>query len=83
MKLRYKWRKTWPDSENDFVGFDGDCKIGRFHVTNSSGEEKWVWFLQAEEPDVDRGAVTLNGVADSAREAARQLEESYIKAKRS
>ncbi|MGW9949831.1 hypothetical protein J2W92_005182 [Rhizobium leguminosarum] len=22
MKLKYSWRKTWPDSENDFMGFE-------------------------------------------------------------
>jgi len=31
------WRKTWEDVENDYVGFDGETKIGRVYLVTTSG----------------------------------------------
>lgn len=75
--LKYRWRHTWPDRENDFVGYDGEALIGRFYIFQMPGNETaWRWFLQAE---IARGGQT--GHADTARAAAKALEDAYDAAK--
>lgn len=84
---RYKWRKTWPDRENDFVGYDpatpdhvGEpATIGRFHLQWIPGGEKWLWSMQWGSNG--RELITTNGIADTPREAAKAIEESYDRLK--
>lgn len=45
--IRYRWRRTWPDQDQDFVGEDGSLTIGRFYwAVGTEGEMCWFWFLQ-------------------------------------
>lgn len=78
--LQFKWRKTWEDRENDFSGFDGKRTIGRFYLKFVPGGHKWFWAMQADGADIDRNAVALSGIADTAREAASLIEGNYLKA---
>jgi hypothetical protein len=66
--LKYKWRKTWPDRENDFVCVDDGVTVGRIYIHHMGA---WVWFMNADE------FVCSNGSADTPREAARCLEDAY------
>lgn len=68
-ELRYKWRKTWPDRENDFAGRDGEVSIGRIYVhTYGPQKDRWFWAV------ADDGS---SGIANSAREAAGIVERIY------
>ena len=80
--LQFKWRKTWEDRENDFSGFDGERTIGRFYLKFVPGGDKWFWSMQADGTDINRDAVTLAGIADTAREAASLIEGNYLRALR-
>ena len=81
--LKYKWRKSWDDKENDFVGFDPDhldqfgkpvC-IGRFYLGHVAGGKDWQWFGQWR-PDWVNAAMPT-GRAESARHAAQSIERAY------
>lgn len=83
IELKYKWRRTWADRENDFLGEDPDnldqfgnpSTIGRFYLTHIPGGVAWRWFVQWVPPG---GGVELpSGVAQSEREAAKAIEDSY------
>lgn len=75
IKLKYRWRKTWPDHENDFVGYDGANKLGRFYELRTPEGMKWVWYYQYDHGDRDNPAPT--GISDTPREAAREIEVTY------
>ena len=50
-ELRLRWRKTWPDREDDFVALDrrmdGET-VGRYqHTTGGADMGKWFWSLTA------------------------------------
>lgn len=83
IKLKYRWRQTWPDRDNDFVGTDPDrldqfgnpVTIGRFYLGYVGTVEMWRWFVQYQPGPV--GIVLPSGHCDSPREAAKQIEEAY------
>ncbi len=85
--LKYKWRKTWPDRENDFVGRDPDTPdhlgapstIGRFYLTRTPDGERWVWYMQWGGNDRER--VNTSGLSLTAREAAKEIENNFDKLK--
>ena len=64
------WRKTdLSDNENDFVGYDGETKIGRVYLVTTSGlPAHWAWF-----PAKGGGS----GRAESRREAMMKVEERW------
>jgi hypothetical protein len=72
---RYLWRKTWPDHENDFVGYDGANKLGRFYELRTPEGMKWVWYFQFDHGT--RGNPAPTGISDTPREAAKELERAY------
>jgi hypothetical protein len=78
-ELKLKWRRTWPDQDNDFVAMDDRCtgNVGRIY-RHTSIEERWQWFLQAFIPGVPL-PVDSSGLADTAREAAAALEAAWFR----
>lgn len=75
IELKYQWRKTWPDKENDFVGSDRGETIGRFYHHQAAEGMRWYWHMQWG--DNGRERVTLSGLRDTPREAAREIEKNY------
>lgn len=73
---RYRWRKTWPDRENDFVALDGLVKFGRIHIYHMGN---WFWCLYSTELKLRNTATMqpLAGYADTARLAAFEVERCY------
>lgn len=58
------WRKTWEDSEEDFVCLDADGRmIGRAYL---SPQLVWRWFFAG-----------MTGRAESRREALLAVEQAY------
>lgn len=83
IQLKYRWRKTWADKPDDFVGKDPDnvdqfgspSTIGRFYLAHIPGGMAWRWFVQWHPPGA--GVVLPSGVAQSEREAAKAIEDNY------
>ncbi|WP_043614232.1 hypothetical protein [Ensifer sp. ZNC0028] len=76
IKLKYHWRRLPGDPETLFHGNDGDRRMGRVEkgVTGSH----YLWFMNFQHGINDPAvAVTLNGAAESAREAAAACERCY------
>lgn len=70
--LRVKWRKTWPDRENDFVAILPDHTVRIYLCETSavfSGQFYWV---------ASRERYLGSGYAPSAREAALAAERCYF-----
>lgn len=81
-KPRYRWRRTWPDRPNDFIGFDGDRTIGRICLDERlPGGAKWRWFYQAWGEGIDPRYNGSVGEASSARLAAKEIEDRYDRAR--
>ncbi|OJU12276.1 MAG: hypothetical protein BGN85_09485 [Alphaproteobacteria bacterium 64-11] len=81
-KPRYRWRHTWPDKGDDFMGFDGDRKIGRiYRAAWSPDGGAWCWYWQADGPDIDRRYSGSAGTVKTARLAAKVIEDLYDRAK--
>ncbi len=84
IKLRLKWRQTWPDREQDFVasasGYDGP--VGRIYEQQKpgSGDIHWFWAFQASAGEVSRNIGTTSGHEATAREAAREVEQCWFAA---
>lgn len=73
IELKLKWTATWPDREHDFTArTDTGEIVGRFYWRDHDMEEyaKWVWF-QGE----------AKGTADTSREAAKAVEDSWFSRK--
>ena len=47
--FRLKWRKTWPDKENDFIAHDHDgIAVGRFYlIEHGPLQGQWRWTVTA------------------------------------
>lgn len=73
--LQYHWRKTWPDRENDFTGWDGQNRIDRFYEHRAPEGIRWMWFYQFTDGDADNPQP--NGMCETPREAAREIERHY------
>lgn len=76
IKLKYKWRLTWPEKEDDFSGYDGDVQFGRFYKFFVPGGVgfKWMWFFSAV---VQGKGVARSGLCETQRDAAAELERWY------
>ncbi len=83
VQLKYMWRKTWEDVPDDFEGIDPSredffgkpLKFGRIflgHVPEGTG---WLWCLQWSPHGY--GDILPSGVAATAREAAKAMEDAY------
>jgi hypothetical protein len=75
IKLKYRWRKTWPDQEHDFIGQDDQETIGRFYKHRAAEGMRWYWHLQWNAERRER--VQLSGLCLEPREAAREIERNY------
>lgn len=72
--LRLKWKRTFPDVENDFLGKDPGRKrmFARIYWTNSHATERpWYWTVSAEDRRI------ASGYESAARPAARAAEAAY------
>lgn len=86
-EIKYRWRKTWSDQENDFVGHDpsnpnhiGDpSMIGRFYKLRTPDGERWAWYMQWGGNYRER--VNTAGLSDTPREAAHEIERNFDKLK--
>lgn len=82
--LKYSWRKTWPDQENDFTGFDRDrldsfgkpTTIGRFYLKSTPQGQLWAWYSQWHPPG-SADLILPTGLSETPREAAREIEHNY------
>lgn len=76
VNLKYRWKRRPGDPETLFHGDDGDRRMGR--IEKSIVGTHWLWFMNflhnVQDPRV---AVTLNGAAPGAREAAAACETCY------
>lgn len=77
IKLKYRWRKTWPEVEDDFTGMDGEETIGRFYKHRATEGMRWYWHMQWAGDRRER--VQLSGLCKEPREAARDIEINYVK----
>lgn len=74
--LRYRWKKTWPDAEDDFVGIDGEMRFARIYK-NQHGPQAGTWFWSMTLEDGRRGNGEMDGICPSARLAAAACEAAY------
>ena len=79
--LRLKWRKTWPDREDDYVAaaptYAGD--VGRIYkASGGPGDGQWNWFMQAHGSGIVRSP-DQSGTAPSARQAAAEVERVWFR----
>ncbi|MBB4063703.1 hypothetical protein [Gellertiella hungarica] len=83
IELKYKWRKTWPEHPDDYVGYDPNCigadgkpeVIGRFYISHLPEGMGWRWFSQWRPLEFKSGMPS--GVERTEREAAKAVEEAY------
>jgi len=84
IELRLRWKKTWPDRENDFVGHapNFEASVGRIQlVEHGPQQNSWSWSLTAAGEHVRREDIgALTGSEPSPREAARAVENSWFAA---
>ena len=82
IELRLKWHKTWEDRENDFAAeAPAYGLVGRIYVyTSGPSKGRWIWSLTAHGGDVSRNIGKLSGYAESAREAAKEVENAWFAA---
>lgn len=84
IELKLKWKKTWPDRENDFVGHtpNFDHPVGRIQlIEHGPQQNSWSWSLTAPGEYVRReGIGALTGVEPSPREAAKAVETAWFEA---
>lgn len=81
--LKYKWRKTWADQPNDYVGFDPNSldrtgkpeTIGRFYLSHMPNGLAWRWFFHWRAGEY-QGALP-SGIALTERQAAMPIEAAY------
>lgn len=81
--LRLRWRQTWEDKEADYVAEAPTYKgtVGRiYYVPEHHGpqEGRWFWAFQAFGDHISRNVGKLTGHEDSARAAARQVENAWF-----
>lgn len=83
IRLKYRWRKTWDDVPDDYVGIDPSrtdrfgklLRFGRFRLGHIPSGTGWLWYLQWSPDDYE--GVLQSGVASTAREAAKSIEDAY------
>lgn len=77
-ELRLKWRKTWPDRENDFAAFSPRVKhgVGRIYLHNSGPHPFWFWTMHATVANFHGNKA---GSAEDARAAAASVEAQWFK----
>lgn len=80
--LKLKWRKTWPDRPDDYVGFaEGDGHpIGRIIKGaggNWANRNRWSWYYQAFMPGLSGNKLPSGGIEDTARSAALEIEKVW------
>lgn len=84
IELKLRWKKTWPDRENDFVGHapNFEASVGRIQLAEHGPQQNsWSWSLTAAGEHVRReGIGALTGVEPSPREAARAVETAWFRA---
>lgn len=73
-KPKYQWRRTWPDTKDDFTGFDGEWTVGRIYVHHMGN---WLWFAGLSEYPQGPALCRAGGAADTARHAAKAAEDCY------
>lgn len=75
LKPKYPWRKTWPDNENDFTGFDrslpGKEDDQQFARMYQHAPGAWRWFVNHED------FLTGQGMEAEPRLAARAAEDFW------
>lgn len=75
-KLKYRWRRLPDHPETLFHADDGDRRMGR--IEKSITGSHWLWFMNFQHGINDPAvAISLNGAAESAREAAAACERCY------
>ncbi|WP_146258633.1 hypothetical protein [Agrobacterium rosae] len=73
-KPRYKWKETWPgEGHEDYSGWDGPDIIGRLQIVMGG---KWLW-AAGHASWILKRVVPHTGYIDTAREAAKLIEEYH------
>ena len=81
--LRLRWRQTWLDRENDFAAEATAYKgsVGRIYQHDHGPTAgKWFWAFNAFGDDISRNIGAVSGYADSARLAAKAVEDCWFAA---
>jgi hypothetical protein len=74
IRLKYSWRRTWPDSDHQYSGYDGKWMvghIGRHHMGY------WTWSAGLSEWENGPALHGASGFEPSARLAAKAMEDCY------
>jgi hypothetical protein len=76
--LRLKWRKTWPEVENDFAArTETGEPVGRIYRHDTGGSEpSWFWSMHGFASAGLKG--TARGRAPSPRDAAGEVEREWF-----
>lgn len=69
IELRLKWRRTWPDREHDFTAETERGYSTRIYWRATGSPETAGWFWASN---------TERGIAPTAREAAKAVEDAYF-----
>lgn len=73
---KYQWRRSWPEVEHIFAGFDGERRIARIERHHS--RQFWIWYMNFNQGLPDRRRLAaLCGTEPTAREAACAVEACY------
>lgn len=77
-KPRYKWKETWPgEGHQDYSGWDGADIIGRLQIViGGKMGGKWLW-AAGHAGWIRKRVIPHTGYADTAREAAKRIEEYH------
>lgn len=82
IELKLRWKKTWPDREQDFVAHAPNFEepVGRIQlVEHGPQQNSWSWSLTAAGEHIRReGIGALTGSEPAPREAARAVENAWF-----
>lgn len=73
-KFSYEWRRTWPDSANDFTCWEGGFDIGRVRLHNAGSAQFWMWYMGDDRPG---RLLSANGRTDTRDDACHALEAAF------
>lgn len=73
-KFKYEWRRTWPDSVDDFSCWEGGYCVGRVTLRTTGPLKAWTWSMGDDRP----GRIwSANGSALTRDEACHALEAAF------
>lgn len=74
-QLKYIWRRTWQDSQNDYTCEADGMNIGRVVYHKDGPVHAWRWFMAVD--DLELRITPASGMEDDKIEASRRLEAAF------